>query len=261
MSDVLAYEEAGVGAPVVLLHAFPVHAQMWREQRAALSDRWRIITPDLPGFGASPRLDAEPSLDLVADAVVATLDELGLDKVVLGGLSLGGYVAMALLRRHPDRVRALVLVDTKASADTDAARENRERIASTVVAERSVRVVLTDVLPGLVGKRTKRRRGDVLREVTDMVRVAEPESIAWMQRAMAARPDSFDTLRAVKVPTLILVGDEDELTPPAEADAMAEVISNVRLVPIEASGHLSAVEVPDAVTGAIRDFLLDLPER
>ena len=258
MSQVLAYDESGAGAPVVLLHAFPVHAQMWAAQRAALADGWRVITPDLPGFGRSPRLEGEPSLDLVADAVVTTLDDLGLERVTLGGLSLGGYVAMAVLRRHPDRVDALVLADTKASADPDAARANRERIAATVVDERSVRVLLTDVLPNLVGKRTKRRRGEVLRAVTDMVRTADPDAVAWIQRAMAARPDSFDVLRAATVPTLVLVGDEDELTPPAEAQAMVDALPDARLVTLEASGHLSAVEVPEAVTFAIRAFLDDL---
>lgn len=260
MNDVLAYEESGTGPAVVLLHAFPVHAQMWRAQREALACDWRVITPDLPGFGGSPLAGGDPSLDSVADAVVATLDSLGLDRVVLGGLSLGGYVSMAVLRRHPDRVRALILADTKASADAPAAAENRERIASTVVSERSVRVLLTDVLPALVGKKTKRRRGDVLREITDMVRAADPEAVAWIQRAMAARPDSFDTLHAANVPALVLVGDEDELTPPADAEAMVEALPDARLVTIGASGHLSALEVPDEVTAALKDFLRALPD-
>lgn len=259
MTQSLAYDDSGAGDPVVLLHAFPVHAAMWQSQRLGLADGWRVITPDLPGFGRSPRLDGEPSLDAVADAVVATLDTLQLDRVVLGGLSLGGYVAMAVLRRHPERVSALVLADTKAGADPEAARANRERIATTVTEERSVRVVLTDVLPALVGKRTKRSRGEVLRAVTDMIREADPLSIAWMQRAMADRPDSFDTLRGVEVPALVLVGAEDEISPVTDAEAMVEALPNASLVTLEASGHLSAVEVPDAVTFALRQFLDQLP--
>jgi pimeloyl-ACP methyl ester carboxylesterase len=255
VSDALAYEESGSGVPLVLLHAFPLHSGMWSEQRAALASQARVITPDLPGFGRTPLPSVEPSLDVVADAVVALLDDLGLDQVVLGGLSLGGYVAMALLRRHPERVSALILMDTKAGADPEAARANRERIATAVVHERSVRVVLTDVLPGLVGKRTKRRRGDVLIGVTDMVRGADPAAIAWVQRAMAARPDSFDTLRDVKVPTLVVVGEDDEVSPPADAEAMVEALPDARLVVAPGSGHLSAVEVPDVVTFAIREFL------
>jgi pimeloyl-ACP methyl ester carboxylesterase len=255
VSSVLAYDESGAGTPVVLLHAFPLHAAMWNEQRAALADRVRVITPDLPGFGRSPLPQAEPSLDLVADAVVELLDTLELDRVVLGGLSLGGYVAMAILRRHPERVSALILADTKAGADPQAAQDNRERIAATVVAERSMRVVLTDVLPGLVGKRTKRRRGEVLGVVTDTIREADPASIAWIQRAMAARPDSFDTLRAVQVPALVIVGEDDEISPPSDAEAMVAALPDARLVTVPASGHLSAVEVPEVVTHAIREFL------
>jgi pimeloyl-ACP methyl ester carboxylesterase len=255
----LALTESGTGDPVVLLHAFPLDSRMWDEQRFALADTYRVITPDLPGFGGSPLLEGSPSLDAVADAVAATLDSLDLDRVVLGGLSLGGYVAMAFLRRYPQRVRALVLADTKATADTEAGAVNRERIASTVVAERSLRVVLTDVLPGLVGKRTKRRRGEVLSRITDIVRESSPEAVAWTQRAMAARPDSLGTLAEVDVPALVLVGDEDELTPRAEADLMVGALPSARLVSVASAGHLSAMESPDDVTKALRTFLDALP--
>jgi pimeloyl-ACP methyl ester carboxylesterase len=255
----LALTESGTGDPVVLLHAFPLDSRMWDEQRLALSDTYRVITPDLPGFGGTPMVQGSPSLDAVADAVALTLDSLGLDRVVLGGLSLGGYVTMAFLRRYPQRVRAVVLADTKATADTEAAAANRERIATAVVAERSQRVVLTDVLPGLVGKRTKRRRGEVLSRITDIVREAAPESVAWMQRAMAARPDSLDVLAGLDVPALVLVGDEDEVTPSSQADLMVGSLASVELVTVPSAGHLSAMEAPDDVTRALRAFLDGLP--
>lgn len=263
MTSVLAYTEAGAehgaGDPVLLLHAFPLDSRMWAEQRIALSESRRVITPDLPGFGATPLPEADPSLDLVADAVAATLDSMGVDRVVLGGLSLGGYVAMAFLRRYSARVSSLILVDTKASADTDEGRANRERIASAVVAERSLRVVLTDVLPGLVGKKTKRRRGEVLSQVTDIVREASPESVAWMQRAMAARPESFDVLGAFGGPALVVVGDEDEVTPASEAELMVKALPSATLVTVPSAGHLSAMEAPGDVTKAIRDHLAAHP--
>lgn len=260
MTSVLAFTEAGEGPgdPVLLLHAFPLDSRMWAEQQSALADDRRVITPDLPGFGASPLPESDPSLETVADSVAATLDSLGIDRVVLGGLSLGGYVAMSFLRKHPDRVSALILVDTKASADPDAAKENRERIATTVVAERSLRVVLTDVLPGLIGKKTKRRRGEVLSHITDIVREAPPESIAWMQRAMAARPESFDVLGATALPALVVVGEEDEVTPLSEAELMVKALPSAKLVTVAGAGHLSAMEVPDDVTKAIREFLAGL---
>lgn len=259
----LAHTEAGSGEAVVLLHAFPLDSRLWDAQREELSDSYRVVTPDLPGFGASPLLDGSPSLDAVADAVAVTLDSLDLDRVVLGGLSLGGYTAMAFLRRYPERVRALMLLDTKASADSDEAAANRERIAAAVLEERSLRVVLKDVLPHLVGKRTKRRRGEVLSRITDVVREGTPEAVAWMQRAMAARPDSHDVLEAADVPALVVVGDEDELTPRSEAERMVKALgkgsAETGLVTIPAAGHLSAMEAPDDVTRAMRAFLDGLP--
>ncbi|HZB50265.1 MAG TPA: alpha/beta fold hydrolase, partial [Mycobacteriales bacterium] len=148
---------------VVLLPAFPVTSAVWAGPAAALTAAGhRVLTPDQRGFGGTPLGPDEPSLDLVADDVARLLDSEGLPRAVVGGVSMGGYVAMALLRRHPDRVAALALVDTKATADPPAARDNRERIARTVLAESSPRVLLDDVLPALLGPTTKAERPAVL---------------------------------------------------------------------------------------------------
>jgi pimeloyl-ACP methyl ester carboxylesterase len=171
---------------------------------------------------------------------------------------MGGYVAMALLRRAPERVSALVLADTKATADPEAARDNRERIAATVLDEQSPRVLLEDVLPSLVGDTTMRERPLVHGRVRALVESAPPAAVAWAQRAMAARPDSLDTLRSAAMPTLVLVGDEDALAPPADAQAMVDALPTSRLVRIPRSGHLTAVETPDEFTVAVRDFLTSL---
>jgi pimeloyl-ACP methyl ester carboxylesterase len=251
----LAYEGAGAGQPVVLLHAFPLHSGMWVAQRRGLADRCRLITPDLRGFGRSPAGADVPSVDRMADEVAALLDRLGLDRVVLGGLSMGGYVVMAFLRRHPERAAAVVLADTKASADPEPARANRERIAQAVLGEAGTRVLLDEVLPGLVGAATKAGRPDVLARVRALMLEARPDAVAWAQRAMADRPDSFDTLRGVRVPAVVVVGDEDELTPPADAQAMVQVLPDARLVRIPEAGHLSAMENPDEFTAAIRASL------
>ena len=259
MTTDLHVREAGSGRPLVLLHAFPLSAAMWLEQRNGLSDLARVVTPDLRGFGGSPlAYDETPSLDAMADDVVGLLDKLGLDQVVLGGLSMGGYVAMALLRRAPERVSALVLADTKATADPEAARDNRERIAATVLEEQSPRVLLEDVLPSLVGDTTMRERPLVHGRVRALVESAPPAAVAWAQRAMAARPDSLDTLRSAAVPALVVVGDEDALAPPADAQAMVDALPSGRLVRIPRSGHLTAVETPDEFTVAVRDFLTSL---
>ena len=260
MTVALHVREAGAGRPVVLLHAFPLSSAMWLEQRNALGDRCRVITPDLRGFGGSPLGDDEPSLDAVADDVAAMLDGLDLDRVVLGGLSMGGYAAMAFLRRHPGRVSALVLADTKATADAPEAAANRERIAARLLSEDSSEVLLEEVLPSLLGPTTTRDRPLVAGRVRALVEAAPPAAAAWAQRAMAARPDSLATLRAADIPTLVLRGDEDALSSQADTAAMAEALPQGRLVVLPAAGHLSAVETPEPFAAAVGTFLDDLVE-
>jgi pimeloyl-ACP methyl ester carboxylesterase len=195
---------------------------------------------------------------VVADDLAGLLDAEGLDRVVLGGLSMGGYVAMAFLRRFPERVAALVLADTKASADTEPARENRERIARTTLAERSPRVLVEDVLPGLVGETTAGSRPDVVTRVRALVEAAPPDAVAWAQRAMAARPDSFDTLRGTAVPALVVAGTEDRLATVDDARAMVEALPDGRLLTIAGAGHLTAMEDPAEFTAVLRGFLAEL---
>jgi pimeloyl-ACP methyl ester carboxylesterase len=250
--------DAGEGPAVVLLHAFPLSSAMWLPQREALSANYRLITPDLRGFGGSPLGDDSPSVDVMADDVAALLDAKGIEGAVVGGLSMGGYVTMAFLRRHRDRVSAIVLADTKASADNEAARANRERIAERVVNEASTSVLLDETLPALVGETTKERRPLVLGRVKALVESAPPAAVAWAQRAMAARPDSLDDLRAADLPALVVVGEEDALSPVADAHAMVEALPNARLVTIPSAGHLSAVETPEEFTTALSDFLAGL---
>ncbi|MFG1753746.1 alpha/beta fold hydrolase [Streptosporangium sandarakinum] len=251
---------AGEGVPVVLLHAFPLSSAMWLAQREGLSALCKVITPDLRGFGGSVLGDEEPSLDVMADDVARTLDREGVDRAVIGGLSMGGYVTMALCRRHPDRLMGVVLADTKASADPDQARANRERIAAAVVEDGSA-VLLEEVLPPLVGRTTAERRAMVYGRVRGLVQSAPPRAVAWAQRAMAARPDSFDTLRGLKVPALVLVGEEDGLTPRGDAEAMVEAVPDGRLAVIEKAGHLSAVEQPEAFNRALAGFIAELAGR
>lgn len=251
----LHVEEAGSGLPLVLLHAFPLSSAMWLPQRAGLAGAARVITPDQRGFGGSALGDDEPSLDVVADDVAALLDRLALDRVVLGGLSMGGYAAMAFLRRHPGRVRAVVLADTKASADPQPAREKRQRIAARLETESTPAALVEEVLPALCGPTTVRDRPTVHGRVRGLVEAAAPVAAAWAQRAMAGRPDSMDTLRSVEVPALVVLGDEDELSTRADADAMVDALPDGRLVVLESSGHLSSMEVPEQFNAAVSAFL------
>ena len=251
--------EAGRGPAVVLLHAFPLNASMWSVQREGLGATHRVVCPDQRGFGGTMLGHDEPSLDDVADDVAAMLDARKVDTCVLGGLSMGGYVAMAFLRRHPERVSALVLADTKAGADSPEAAANRHRIADAVIEAGNASLLLDEVLPVLVGTTTKERRPLVHGRVKALVERAPAFAVAWAQRAMAARPDSFDTLRAVRVPTLVVVGEEDTLSPPADAQAMADAVEGARLVTIPEAGHLTAVEAPEAFNAAVAAFLAGLP--
>jgi pimeloyl-ACP methyl ester carboxylesterase len=246
--------DTGSGLPVVLLHAFPLSSAMWLAQREALGNGYRLLTPDQRGFGGSALGRDQPNLDLVADDVAALLDAKQIETAVIGGLSMGGYVAMALLRRHPHRIRGLILADTRSAADAEPARANRERIAAAVESTDST-VLVDDVLPTLVGPTTVSARPLILGRIRGMVQSAPPAAVAWAQRAMASRPDSAETLARVTVPTLVLVGEEDGLAPPAEAERMAGGIPGARLVRIPAVGHLSAVEAPEEFTAALSDFL------
>lgn len=247
-----------MSAPVlVLLHAFPVDARMWDPVRRALSERARLITPDQRGLGRSPLpdTDRDPTLDDAARDVVAMLDRLDLEQVVLGGCSMGGYVAMAVLRAAPERVAGLVLIDTKPSADTDEARANRLAMADRVETE-GVGAWLPDaLLPALVGKTTHDERPSVVADLRDLIEAQPAAGVAWSQRAMAARRDSIETLRAADVPALVVIGEEDVLTPRAEAQKMADALPQAKLVTIPGAGHLSPVEDPAAVSKAILDWL------
>ncbi|MEU6722480.1 alpha/beta fold hydrolase [Nonomuraea wenchangensis] len=245
---------SGTGLPVVLLHAFPLSSAMWLAQREGLAKVCRVITPDLRGFGGSRLGEDDPSLDLMADDVARLLDDEGIERAVVGGLSMGGYVTLAFCRRHPDRLLGAILADTKAVPDPAPARDNRERIAQAVLSEGSD-VLVSEVLPGLIGPTTKERRAMVFGRVKGLVQSAPPGAVAWAQRAMAGRPDSTATLAGLKVPLLVVVGEEDDLTPPAEAKAMAEAVPGARLEVIPKAGHLSAVEQPEAFNAAVSEFL------
>lgn len=254
----LAYAELGEGTPVVLLHAFPLSRRMWQFQYDGLTTQMRLVTPDLPGFGQSATSAEAPDLGVMADGVLRLLDRLELDDVVLGGLSMGGYVAMEILRRRPDRVRALVLADTRATVDAEAAAANRRRMADVLEDRRNSRVLVHDVLPTVVGDTTRQEHPETVTWLREIVEETDPLGAAWAQRAMAARRDSFETLRAVRVPTLVVVGDEDALTPPSDAEAMADAVPGAELAVLERAGHLSAVEAPDHFNDVVCEFVLRL---
>jgi pimeloyl-ACP methyl ester carboxylesterase len=254
MTVQLYARDIGTGTPLVLLHAFPLSSAMWLAQRESLAARFRVITPDLRGFGGSLLGTEEPSVDAMADDVAGLFRRLGVSRAVIGGLSMGGYVAMALCRRHPDLVLGLVLADTKAAQDNDAVRINRLRQAEAIDRDGDVSVLVDEVLPHLVGPTTLRQRALVYGRVRGLVQATPAPAAAWALRAMAARGASFETLRELRVPVLVMVGSEDTITTEDDARAMADVMPNAELMVIPRAGHLCSVEQPDLFNQAVSEF-------
>ena len=254
----LFWEEAGEGLPVVLLHPFPLNQSIWSAQRKELGAGYRIITPDLRGFGKSEPNGNLSSMDMFATDVRALLDELGLDQVVLGGLSMGGYVALAFYRLYPDRVRGLILADTRPQADDNQGRQSREELA-TLAEQSGAKGVGDLLLPKLLGESTFRLNPHIPMLIYGKIESAPPQSIAAASRGMAMRSDSTPLLPQISCPVLLLVGEQDTLTPPAVAQEMAEAIPNSTLHIIPDAGHLSSIEQPTAFTQALNEYLASLP--
>ncbi|MEU0469916.1 alpha/beta fold hydrolase [Amycolatopsis sp. NPDC006131] len=239
--------------PLVLLHAFPVDARMWNPVRGGLTTRHRLITPDQRGLGRTPLpgTDREPSLDDAGRDVIALLDKLELEQVVLGGCSMGGYVTMAVLRAAPERVAGLVLIDTKATADAPEAAQARRDLAQRAESEGVTGWLADAMLPNVLSVETRQTRPDVVETVRDLIDSQPPAGVAWAARAMANRPDSTELLAATDVPALVIVGEDDGLTPPDGAQAMAETLPSGELVVVPQAGHLTPLEAPAMVAEAI----------
>jgi pimeloyl-ACP methyl ester carboxylesterase len=241
--------------PVVLLHAFPVDRRVWAPVAKELrSSGAEVLTPDFRGFGDDVReLSTQTSLDVLADDVAETIMRLG-QPAVVGGLSLGGYVALNLARRHPDRVAALALVDTKANSDDAAAADGRLAFADRVDVEGGGWVADL-MIPKLLGPTTRQRRPEVVKAVRKMTEENNPAVIAWVQRAMARRPDSFGVLRGFAGPVLGVVGSEDELSPPSDMTRIIAAATKGAMATIPGAGHLSPIEAPSQVAAVLASWL------
>jgi 3-oxoadipate enol-lactonase len=250
----MAYDEAGSGSPVVLLHGYPFNRSMWREQVAALSAKYRVITPDLRGHGETTVTDEPATMDEMAQDVAALLDKLGIERVTLGGLSMGGYVTLAFYRRFPLRVRALILADTRPQADTLEARRNREEQAKKILNE-GMQSIADDFLKKVLTPVTLSERPEITERVREMILKTNAQGAAAALRGMAVRHDQTDFLEEIFAPTLILVGSEDQLTPPKDAELMKREIRGSRFEIIEGASHLSNIERPEDFNRALLNFL------
>lgn len=238
--------------PVLLLvHGFPLDGRMWSAQVNALFDKRKVVAPDLDGHGTAASAPPSDTMDGMARQLARRLDALGVDQADLGGFSMGGYVVFAFLRLFPERVRSLALIDTKAGADTDAGREGRDAMAAKIREEGS-KVAAEAMMPKMF---TEAAPAEFRAEIERVMLEQPPETLAADLVAMRDRPDSTELLPGIRVPTLIVVGAEDPITPPSEAEAMAAAIPGARLVQVSGASHLSPVERPNDINAALRQHL------
>ena len=245
----------GGACAIVLVHAFPVGVRLIGPQLDAYAG-WRLVAPALPGFDGSDRLGT-PSIDAYARHVLALLDELRVDRAVVGGISLGGYVTFAVLRQAPDRVAGVVLADTRSAADGPEALAGRVRLLQTIE-QSGPAGVAAEMLPKLLGQSTLERRPETSDRVKQMIRGQSAEGIAAAVRVLMSRPDSTPLLDHIRVPALVVGGEEDTLTPPPKMEQMAARIPDSTFVQIPGAGHLANFENPDAFNAAVSAFLRGL---
>ena len=253
----ISYTESGSGPPLVFVHGFPLDARMWDEQVRALARSHRAIAPDLRGFGKSPSL--EPfTIDALADDVHALLRQAGALPCALCGLSMGGYVALALAKKCPTDLRALVLVDTRAEGDTAEAKANRQKMID-LVRQGGAKAVAEQMLPKLLSEQTRRSSAGVVERVRAMIEACPPRTIEHALLALRDRHDYTADLPSIPVPTLILVGEHDAITPPELSRAMHAKIPRSELSIIPGAGHMSPMEQPEAVNRELERFLRAVP--
>jgi pimeloyl-ACP methyl ester carboxylesterase len=251
----IAYEDTGAGPVLVLLHAFPLDSSMWQRQFEALRDRCRMIAPDYPGFGQSA-VSAGLTIDALADIVAELLDHLGVnERVVVGGISMGGYVALAFARLYPQRLCGLILADTKAAPDDEEGRARRDKLIETANREGTAAVV-DALLPKLLSASVP---VETLRRVRSIAERQSSDGVVSALKALRDRPDAFPGLAHISVPTLAIVGEEDAITPVEEMKRLIAAIPDPRLVVVPGAGHLPNLEKPDAFNAALREFLDLLP--
>ena len=249
----LEYDDIGNGVPLLLIHGFPLDRTMWRSQIAGLQLTGRVIAPDLRGFGHSTDTDGEVvTMETYAEDLRALLDSLNVKQAVLAGLSMGGYIALAFLAQYADRVKGLILANTRATPDSESAREGRLANAAKIAESGSTSVVVESMVPKMLGPAAKPETVIAVRSM-----LARQRSLGVMSalRGMAARPDRSTLLPFIKVPTLIISGSADVLIPASDSEVMQTAIPDSRLIILPDAGHLSNMDKAEAFNDAVREFI------
>ncbi|MDZ7268747.1 MAG: alpha/beta hydrolase [candidate division KSB1 bacterium] len=251
----LAYDDHGKGLPVVLLHGFPLNRKIWEPQVQALAPYCRVITPDLRGHGESEAPAGIYTMATMAADVAALLQFLQCGPAVIAGHSMGGYILLTLYRHHPQVVKGLVLVSTRAVADAPQGRVNRQAMARRAEEEQSSRVAVETMLPNMMAPASLAIRPNLRHELEAMMAATSVNGIIGAQRGMAERPDSSDLLPRISVPTLIIAGTADALIPFAESQRMAQMIPGAELHLLADAGHLPSLEKPEEFTAVLQAWL------
>jgi 3-oxoadipate enol-lactonase len=241
--------DLGEGTPILWIHGFPLASSMYEQQLAIRSVRH--VMPDLPGFGQSRANGDSLSMDDYARMCIEMLDHRGIDRAVIAGFSMGGYIAFAIARLAPARMRGLVLIDTRETADTEEARKGRYDSIEKVKKE-GIRPIVESMLPKMLTPQAPKEMRERVREIMSS---SSPEGVIAALRAMATRPDSTPLLRQINVPTMIIVGEQDTITPPADAERMTAAIRGARLVRIDGAAHLAPYEKAAEVNRAVASFV------
>jgi pimeloyl-ACP methyl ester carboxylesterase len=247
--------EAGAGRPLLCVHGFPLDHSMWMGQLEGLSDRYRVIAPDLRGFGLSEVTSGTTTMERFADDLAELLDGLQItEPVVYCGLSMGGYIGWQFLARHRNRLGALIVADSRAVADSEKAAAGRLETADKVETE-GTKIVATAMIPKLFPAGAIEKGEPFVKATEAVMLAAPPVGVAAALRGMAQRPDFTSRLPGIDVPTLVICGEEDAIAPPAEMEGIAKAIPGAKFVAIPGAGHMAPLEKPAEVNAAIREFL------
>jgi 3-oxoadipate enol-lactonase len=250
----LFYDIRGKGPPLVLLHPFPLNHDFWAESAAFLEQRYRLILPDLRGHGESPAGEGVATMGKQARDILRLCDELQVSKAIFAGVSIGGYILFELWRQSRERITAMILANTRASAETPAGRANRQK-AIELVQQRGPAPFIEEMLPKLLARTTLETRQDLVSGARGMMARMNVAGIVAVQQGMMERPDSIPTLKTINVPTLIVAGEEDGATPLAEAEVMRQHIAGSRLEVIPRAGHYAIFEQPEYAGRLMRGFV------
>jgi 3-oxoadipate enol-lactonase len=253
----MAYDDEGSGPTLLLLHGFPFNRSLWKQQIAVIRQTHRVICPDLRGFGDTDASTGPATMNRMAQDVALLMDTLNIPSAIMGGLSMGGYVVLAFCKQFDARVNALVLADTRPQADSEEAKHQRSVQAEQALAE-GMGPIADGMLPKLLTPETVTKRPQVVKQVRDMIMTTKPAGAAAALTGMALREDQTPWISNIKVPTLILVGREDAITPVKDSKTMHERILDSRLAIIENAGHVSNLEQPETFNAEVTRFLNQL---